>query len=117
MVQNNPPTIVRERVLGLIQYWADSFKGRPQLSAVVELYEQLKDEGTEFPPVDLDALAPVDTPIRVNMFNLSSLFYKESEYSFSLLHTAWRRRWTGNVAMLPHVVLALSSYILFCSSS
>lgn len=60
--QNNPPTIVRERVLGLIQYWADAFKNKPQLVAVVELYEFLKAEGTEFPPVDLDNFAPVSTP-------------------------------------------------------
>lgn len=62
--KNNPPTIVRERVLGLIQYWADAFKGKPQLQAVSELYEQLKAEGMEFPPVDLDLMAPVDTPER-----------------------------------------------------
>ena len=63
--QNNPPTIVRERILGLIQYWADSFQGKPQLVGVVELYEQLKREGVEFPPVDLDNLAPVEAPARV----------------------------------------------------
>ena len=101
LVQNNPPTIVRERVLGLIQYWADSFKGRPQLSAVVELYEQLKDEGTEFPPVDLDSMAPVETPIRVN--HLSLLLFKQSEHSFSPLHAVWWRQWTGNGTMLYHV--------------
>lgn len=59
--KNNPPTIVCERILGLIQYWTDAFKNKPQLSAVQELYEQLKDEGTEFPPLDLDSLTPVDT--------------------------------------------------------
>ena len=60
--QNNPPTIVRERVLGLIQYWADAFKGKPQLVAVEEMYEQLKVDGVEFPPIDLDSLAPIETP-------------------------------------------------------
>ena len=63
--QNNPPTIVRERVLGLIQYWADAFKNKPELSGVQELYQQMKDDGTEFPPVDLDSLAPVELPERV----------------------------------------------------
>ena len=63
--QNNPPTIVRERILGLIQYWADAFKGKPQLIAVEELYEQLKSEGVEFPPVDLDNMAPIETPNRL----------------------------------------------------
>lgn len=59
--KNNPPTIVRERILGLVQYWADAFTGKIQLVAVVELYEQLKNDGIEFPPVDLDNLAPVET--------------------------------------------------------
>ena len=66
LVQNNPPTIVRERILGLIQYWADAFRGKPQLAEVEELYEQLKGEGVEFPPIDLDALAPIATPQRVS---------------------------------------------------
>ena len=64
--QNNPPTIVRERILGLIQNWADGFKGKPQLIAVEELYDQLKSEGVEFPPVDLDNMAPIETPDRVS---------------------------------------------------
>jgi hypothetical protein len=63
--QNNPPTIVRERILGLIQYWVDAFKGKPQLIAVEELYEQLRSEGVEFPPVDLDNMAPIETPDRL----------------------------------------------------
>ena len=65
LLQNNPPTIVKERVLGLIQYWADAFRGRPQLGTVEEVYEDLKAQGVEFPPVDLDQLAPVQTPSRV----------------------------------------------------
>ena len=67
LAQNNPPTIVRERILGLIQYWADAFRGKPQLAEVEELYEQLKGEGIEFPPIDLDALAPIATPQRVSV--------------------------------------------------
>ena len=56
---------MRERILGLVQYWADAFKGKPQLTSVEELYEQLKSEGVEFPPVDLDNMAPIETPDRV----------------------------------------------------
>ena len=56
---------MRERILGLIQDWADAFKGKPQLIAVEELYEQLKTEGVEFPPVDLDNMAPIATPDRL----------------------------------------------------
>jgi hypothetical protein len=62
--KNNPPTIVKERVLGLIQYWADAFRGRPQLVTVGEVYEDLRSQGVEFPPMDLDQLAPVETPSR-----------------------------------------------------
>ena len=60
--QNNPPTIVKERVLGQLQYWAVAFKGKPQLIAVEEMYEQMKADGVEFPPIDLDSLAPIETP-------------------------------------------------------
>lgn len=61
-VKNNPPTIVKERVLSLIQQWADAFRANTQLSAVVELYNQLKQEGVEFPAQDLDNMAPINTP-------------------------------------------------------
>jgi hypothetical protein len=61
---------VKERVLGLIQYWADAFRGKPQLSTVEEVYEDLKTQGVEFPPVDLDQLAPVQTPSRVRTLSL-----------------------------------------------
>lgn len=69
LTQNNPPTIVRERILGLIQYWADAFKSKPELLAVCEVYDQLKADGVEFPPLDLDTLAPVETPERVRCYN------------------------------------------------
>lgn len=49
-------------MLGLIQYWSDAFKGKPQLDAVEDMYNQMKSEGVEFPPIDLDALAPIETP-------------------------------------------------------
>ena len=68
LLQNNPPTIVKERVLGLIQYWADAFRGRPQLVTVGEVYEDLRSQGVEFPPMDLDQLAPVETPSRVSQW-------------------------------------------------
>lgn len=63
-LKNAPPEIVRDRILGLIQYWAEAFKTKPQLAAVQEVYQQLKSEGTVFPPIDLDTMAPVETPDR-----------------------------------------------------
>lgn len=53
-------------MLGLIQQWADAFRANTQLSAVVDLYNQLKQEGVEFPAQDLDNMAPINTPDRVS---------------------------------------------------
>uniref|UniRef100_A0A669EYW2 Target of myb1 like 2 membrane trafficking protein n=1 Tax=Oreochromis niloticus TaxID=8128 RepID=A0A669EYW2_ORENI len=61
----NPPTIVQDKVLSLIQAWADAFRSSPDLTGVVHIYEELKRKGVEFPMADLDALSPIHTPQRV----------------------------------------------------
>nr|XP_054763652.1 TOM1-like protein 2 [Lytechinus pictus] len=61
----NPPTIVQEKILSLIQSWADAFKNDPTLIGVVKVYEELKSKSIEFPATDLDALSPIRTPQRV----------------------------------------------------
>ncbi|GMR60668.1 hypothetical protein PMAYCL1PPCAC_30863 [Pristionchus mayeri] len=58
------PQIIQERVLSLIQAWADAFKGQPDLQGVVQVYEDLLTKGVEFPATDLDSLAPIITPKR-----------------------------------------------------
>ncbi|KAK3520377.1 hypothetical protein QTP70_024050 [Hemibagrus guttatus] len=98
----NPPTIVQDKVLALIQAssleysyskvlvfyrktlsaakkharvicqccvfclqaWADAFRSSPDLTGVVQIYEELKRKGVEFPMADLDALSPIHTPQR-----------------------------------------------------
>ncbi|KAM4603675.1 target of Myb1 membrane trafficking protein isoform 4-T4 [Polymixia lowei] len=60
----NPPTALHDRVLSLIQSWADAFRSRPSLAGVVSVYEDLKRRGLEFPMTDLDALSPIHTPHR-----------------------------------------------------
>ncbi|XP_047427839.1 TOM1-like protein 2 isoform X6 [Mugil cephalus] len=60
----NPPTIVQDKVLSLIQAWADAFRSSPDLTGVVHIYEELKRKGIEFPMADLDALSPIHTPQR-----------------------------------------------------
>ncbi|XP_038163679.1 TOM1-like protein 2 isoform X5 [Cyprinodon tularosa] len=60
----NPPTIVQDKVLSLIQSWADAFRSSPDLTGVVHIYEELKRKGVEFPMADLDALSPIHTPQR-----------------------------------------------------
>lgn len=63
--KNDPPTAVQEKVLNLIQIWADAFRSQPDLSGVVQVYQELKNKGIEFPVADLDAMAPIYTPQRV----------------------------------------------------
>ncbi|XP_036384722.1 target of Myb protein 1-like isoform X2 [Megalops cyprinoides] len=62
--KNNPPMVLHDRVLSLIQAWADAFRSSPSLSGVVSVYEDLKRRGLEFPMTDLDALSPIHTPHR-----------------------------------------------------
>ncbi|XP_045149379.1 TOM1-like protein 2 isoform X2 [Echinops telfairi] len=62
--KNNPPTIVQDKVLALIQAWADAFRSSPDLTGVVHIYEELKRKGVEFPMAELDALSPIHTPQR-----------------------------------------------------
>ncbi|XP_041838634.1 target of Myb protein 1-like isoform X2 [Melanotaenia boesemani] len=60
----NPPTILHDRVLTLIQSWADAFRSSPSLAGVVHVYDDLRRRGLEFPMTDLDALSPIHTPNR-----------------------------------------------------
>ncbi|XP_055912102.1 TOM1-like protein 2 isoform X4 [Eupeodes corollae] len=62
--KNDPPAIVQEKVLSLIQIWADAFKNQPELIGVNLVYQELKNKGIEFPNTDLDAMAPIYTPQR-----------------------------------------------------
>ncbi|XP_068148438.1 TOM1-like protein 2 isoform X2 [Drosophila tropicalis] len=62
--KNDPPAIMQEKVLSLIQIWADAFKNQPDLNGVTQMYMELKNKGIEFPATDLDAMAPIYTPQR-----------------------------------------------------
>nr|XP_057918232.1 TOM1-like protein 2 isoform X2 [Doryrhamphus excisus] len=62
--KNSPPTIVQDKVLALIQAWADAFRSSPDLTGVVQVYEELKRKGIEFPVSDLETLSPIHTPLR-----------------------------------------------------
>lgn len=64
--KNDPPPVVQEKVLSLIQTWADAFHGSPELKEVEKVYQDLKGKGIEFPMTDLDKLAPIHTPARPN---------------------------------------------------
>eukprot|EP00118_Oscarella_pearsei_P028517 m.2350 g.2350 ORF g.2350 m.2350 type:complete len:574 (+) comp8589_c0_seq2:43-1764(+) len=58
------PMIVKQKVLILIQNWSDSFRNNPELSNIPMTHEYLRRQGVEFPPQDLDTLAPIYTPER-----------------------------------------------------
>ncbi|CAD5221983.1 unnamed protein product [Bursaphelenchus xylophilus] len=58
------PQAVQERVLELIQSWADAFRGNPALVGVCEVYDELRAKGVEFPATDFDKMAPIITPKR-----------------------------------------------------
>ncbi|KAK7862523.1 hypothetical protein R5R35_008994 [Gryllus longicercus] len=62
--KNDPPTAVQEKVLSLIQSWADAFRNDSELAGVVQMYTDLKQKGIEFPMTDLDSVAPIHTPQR-----------------------------------------------------
>jgi hypothetical protein len=65
--KNDPPTAVQEKVLSLIQSWADAFRHQTELSGVVQVYHDLRQKGIEFPMTDLDTMAPIHTPQRVRI--------------------------------------------------
>ncbi|XP_020779782.1 TOM1-like protein 2 [Boleophthalmus pectinirostris] len=62
--KNNPPTIVQDKVLALIQAWADAFRSSPDLTGVVQIYEEMKRKGIEFPNSEMETLSPIHTPQR-----------------------------------------------------
>ncbi|TRY84001.1 hypothetical protein DNTS_009946, partial [Danionella cerebrum] len=62
--KNNPPAIVQDKVLALIQAWADAFRSSPDLTGVVHVYEELKRKGIEFPRSEMETLSPIHTPQR-----------------------------------------------------
>ncbi|XP_031683588.1 target of Myb protein 1 isoform X1 [Oncorhynchus kisutch] len=62
--KNNPPLVLHDRVLSLIQAWADAFRSSPALTGVVSVYEDLRRKGLEFPMTELDGYYPIHTPNR-----------------------------------------------------
>lgn len=62
--KNDPPAQLQEKVLSLIQTWADAFRNQPDLSGAYQIYVELKNKGIEFPAQDLDSMVPIYTPSR-----------------------------------------------------
>ncbi|KAM9784497.1 target of Myb protein 1 isoform X1 [Syngnathus typhle] len=67
--RNNPPLIVHDRVLGVIQAWADAFRSSPDLTGVVSVYEDLRRKGLEFPTTELEGYPSAHAPKRTSSQN------------------------------------------------
>lgn len=65
---------MQEKVLSLVQCWADAFRNQPELNGVVQVYMDLKQKGIEFPMTDLDTMAPIHTPQRVSYIHSLFIF-------------------------------------------
>ncbi|KAI0226273.1 Vacuolar protein-sorting-associated protein 27, partial [Massospora cicadina] len=52
---------VKTKMLELIQVWAETFKGRPELSYTAQIYGALKAQGYDFPPKVEAIAAMIDT--------------------------------------------------------
>lgn len=80
--KNDPPTAVQEKVLSLIQNWAAAFRSNPEMQGVVQVYNDLKAKGVEFPAADLETMVPIHTPQRSVLPQVS---LRNIEYSSSLI--------------------------------
>ncbi|XP_061568164.1 target of Myb protein 1 isoform X2 [Cololabis saira] len=60
--RNNPPLVVHDRVLGIIQAWADAFRSSPDLTGVVSVYEDLRRKGLDFPTTELNGYFSAQAP-------------------------------------------------------
>ncbi|KAL1129214.1 hypothetical protein AAG570_013743 [Ranatra chinensis] len=63
--KNEPPTAVQDKILSLIQSWADAFYQQSEMAGVMQVYQELRLKGIEFPMTDLDSMAPIHTPQKV----------------------------------------------------
>lgn len=80
--KNEPPTAVQEKVLSLIQTWADTFRHQPHTQGVVQVYQELKAKGMQFPMTDLDAMAPIITPERV----IKKKFFNNNINNYTIIY-------------------------------
>jgi len=62
--KHDPPIIVQDKILTLIQCWSIAFQGAPELRAAEQTYQDLKARGIIFPTTDMEAAVPIITPRR-----------------------------------------------------
>lgn len=62
--KNDPPAAIQEKVLSLIQSWAEAFHGQPELQGIWSVYNELRSKGVEFPKSTSEPKVPIHTPVR-----------------------------------------------------
>ncbi|KAH9424812.1 TOM1-like protein 2 [Dermatophagoides pteronyssinus] len=62
--KNDPPAEIQEKVLSLIQSWAEAFHGQPEMQGVSIVYNELRNKGIEFPKSSNEPKVPIYTPQR-----------------------------------------------------
>lgn len=83
--KNETSIEVQEKILTLLQTWADAFQKHPDLQGVSEVYQELKMKGVEFPMTNLDTMAPVQTGMSQPSTSSTSQgvnYHREVEESF-----------------------------------
>ncbi|XP_068575259.1 target of Myb1 membrane trafficking protein isoform X4 [Cebidichthys violaceus] len=68
--KNNPPLVLHDRVLSIVQAWADAFRSSPDLTGVVSVYEDLRRKGLEFPMTELDGYLPAQAPKKIKQLKM-----------------------------------------------
>ncbi|XP_034150836.1 target of Myb protein 1 isoform X2 [Esox lucius] len=103
--KNNPPLVLHDRVLSLIQAWADAFRSSPDLTGVVSVYEDLRRKGLEFPMTELDGYSPIYTPNRTVPDNgavVSAAPPSPKPVIITALHPAPQQSMEGPVTFTPY---------------
>jgi len=59
--KHDPPIVVQDKILSLIQCWSIAFRVAPELRAVEQTYQDMKSRGIVFPVPD-ESAAPIITP-------------------------------------------------------
>ncbi|XP_073947106.1 TOM1-like protein 2 [Choristoneura fumiferana] len=62
--KNDPPTVVQEKVLSLIQCWADAFSSQPELQSFGDFVIWLDEKGSTISQITRQAQREGETPLR-----------------------------------------------------
>uniref|UniRef100_A0AC35U7N8 VHS domain-containing protein n=1 Tax=Rhabditophanes sp. KR3021 TaxID=114890 RepID=A0AC35U7N8_9BILA len=73
------PQAIQEKVLYLIESWAEAFKADSDFKDVLEIYTDLKNKGVQFPESNFQNLVPINTPAASVVTPNSSILQGENQ--------------------------------------